>query len=336
MCLKRIILTKIFFLALLHLGLSAQIDPRIASIFNNFSPEQMQMMSNNLGMMNQGQNLLGESATPSNIPNLQSTPEQPEIPVPEELEELETPKDISEKLIFLEELLFKDLQALEKDKIFDSDEKLSANDNLRRIESIEQTKDLIFKIKQKQRDEIENQSKEVSNQITDPLTPFGHDFFHKRQKSKHIDARMVSSDYQVGPGDILEVLLFGQKNDAFYLPINRDGIIQFPNIGPINIFAQGRDFVTLKNVINQRIKQHLGEGVQSSISLGALRSFQVFVLGQVENPGSYLVSPHSSIIDALRIAGGINSKGSMRKVSLKREGEGNKTLDLYDLLLRGR
>ena len=203
------------------------------------------------------------------------------------------------------------------------------------LNPLSKLKILSLKLSKNKEMKLKINPEEVSNQITDPLTPFGHDFFHKRQKRKHIDARMVSSDYQVGPGDILEVLLFGQKNDAFYLPINRDGIIQFPNIGPINIFAQGRDFVTLKNVINQKIKLHLGEGVQSSISLGALRSFQVFVLGQVEYPGSYLVSPHSSITDALRIAGGINSKGSMRKISLKREGEGNKTLDLYDLLLRG-
>ena len=86
--LERIILTKISFLTLLLLGLSAQIDPRIASIINNVSPQQMQMMANNLGMMNQGQNPLGGIATPSNLSNLESTSEEPETPAPEELEEL--------------------------------------------------------------------------------------------------------------------------------------------------------------------------------------------------------------------------------------------------------
>ena len=64
--------------------------------------------------------------------------------------------------------------------------------------------------------------------------------------------------------------------------INRDGIIQFPNIGPINVFEQGTEFISLKNAINLKIKEHLGEGVQSSITLGALRSIPVFVLGQVK------------------------------------------------------
>ena len=74
---------------------------------------------------------------------------------------------------------------------------------------------------------------------------------------------------------MLEVMLFGQKTEAFNLIINRDGIIQFPNIGPVNVFEQGREFINLKNAINRKIKEHLGEGVQSSITLGALRSISI-------------------------------------------------------------
>ena len=73
-------------------------------------------------------------------------------------------------------------------------------------------------------------------------------------------------------------------------------MIQFPNIGPLNVFEQGTEFIILKNAINLKIKEYLGEGVQSSITLGAFRSIPVFVLGEVRNPGNYLLSPQSSVI----------------------------------------
>ena len=105
----------------------------------------------------------------------------------------------------------------------------------------------------------------------------------------------MPTDYKVGPGDILEILLFGQKNMAYSLQINRDGIIQFPGVGPINILEQRRDFISIKNSINAKIKQSLGDGVQSSISLGSLRSIPVSIVGQVETPGRFMIAPHSTI-----------------------------------------
>ena len=145
----------------------------------------------------------------------------------------------------------------------------------------------------------------------------------------------MPTDYKVGPGDILEILLFGQKNMAYSLQINRDGIIQFPGVGPINILEQRRDFISIKNSINAKIKQNLGDGVQSSISLGSLRSIPVSIVGQVETPGRFMIAPHSTITSALRIAGGVSEKGSLRNISVKRNGNQLGSFDLYEMLLEG-
>ena len=71
------------------------------------------------------------------------------------------------------------------------------------------------------------------------------------------------------------------------------------------------------------------------MTLGELRSIQVFVLGEVAQPGSFAVSPFSSVLNALFVAGGITENGSLRQVELKREGKTVANLDLYQLLLQG-
>ena len=314
-------------------GLWGQIDPRIVSGLGNLSPQQKQMIASSVGILEQR---TGTKKTDSNGESQSSDQITEQTDAVSEDEEKEEEKvDILQQLIFLEQLLVNDLISLEEDYDEEDSDELSANDKLRRIESLEQTKRLIFEIKQRQRDEIQKQSDELFHFVEEELKPFGHDFFANKTNYEFDDMSFVASNYEVGPGDVLEVLLFGQKNEAYNLLINRDGIIQFPNIGPINVFEQGTEFISLKNAINLKIKEHLGEGVQSSITLGALRSIPVFVLGQVKNPGSYLLSPHSSVTDALRIAGGINPEGSMRQISLKREGKEKSVLDLYDLLLHG-
>ena len=62
---------------------------------------------------------------------------------------------------------------------------------------------------------------------------------------------------------------------------------------------------------------------------------RVFVLGDANHPGSYLVSSLSTISNALFVSGGISKQGSMRNILLKRQGRVVSRLDLYDFLLKG-
>jgi protein involved in polysaccharide export with SLBB domain len=80
-------------------------------------------------------------------------------------------------------------------------------------------------------------------------------------------------------------------------------------------------------------KQMIGE--QAVITLGALRSIRVFILGDVNQPGSYTVSALSTMTNALFVSGGVNEIGSLRNIQLKRRGKVVTHLDLYDLLLHG-
>jgi protein involved in polysaccharide export with SLBB domain len=69
--------------------------------------------------------------------------------------------------------------------------------------------------------------------------------------------------------------------------------------------------------------------------MGQTRSIRIFLLGEVEMPGSYTVSGLSTVTNALFSGGGITRLGSLRNIQLKRNGQLIRTLDLYDLLLKG-
>jgi protein involved in polysaccharide export with SLBB domain len=72
-----------------------------------------------------------------------------------------------------------------------------------------------------------------------------------------------------------------------------------------------------------------------SVTLGRLRSIEVFVVGQARKPGKYVISSMSGLVNALLETGGPGSNGSMRAIQLRRAGKTVATLDLYAFLSLG-
>lgn len=142
----------------------------------------------------------------------------------------------------------------------------------------------------------------------------------------------VPSDYLVGPGDNIKVQLFGKENSEYELTIERNGVLQFPELGPIN--TVGLSFSQLRETIIEKVKQQM-IGVQANVSMGELRSIRIFVAGDAYKPGSYTVSSLATITQALFVSGGVSDIGSLRDIQLKRHGKTISHFDLYDLLLNG-
>ena len=165
------------------------------------------------------------------------------------------------------------------------------------------------------------------------LKRFGFDLFSSSAKTLTPNADIpVPQGYVLGPGDSLRVNYYGKLNKVFNLEVNRDGVAEVPELGPINV--AGMTFERFSTLLNDRISQSK-IGVAASVSLRRLRSVRVFVLGEVKNPGSYIVSPLSTMTNALLQSGGIQDVGSLRSVKLKRNGKTVADLDLYELLLKG-
>jgi polysaccharide biosynthesis/export protein len=167
----------------------------------------------------------------------------------------------------------------------------------------------------------------------DALKPFGYDLFDNSLASFLPMLNLpVPADYVMGPGDVLQVQLFGTKNESMYLPVNRDGRVAFPQLGPVQV--AGLRYSAVKDEIESRVARQM-IGQRANVSMGETRTINIFVLGSAKYPGSYTVSGLATVTTALFAAGGIQQIGSLRSIQVKRQGELVRTFDLYDLLMRG-
>jgi protein involved in polysaccharide export with SLBB domain len=165
------------------------------------------------------------------------------------------------------------------------------------------------------------------------LKPFGYDLFSTVPTTFAPATDIpVPAEYVVGPGDTFELQLIGERGGRYSLTVGRDGVVDFPELGPIAV--AGMRFAAAKAMLEQRVSEQM-IGLRASVSMGALRSIQVFVLGEAERPGSYTVSGLSTITNALFASGGVKPIGSLRNIELKRSGQVVTGFDLYDLLLNG-
>jgi protein involved in polysaccharide export with SLBB domain len=173
----------------------------------------------------------------------------------------------------------------------------------------------------------------VESVVADALEPFGYDVFETRKSPfQPVTSGPVPPDYVLGPGDSIRVQLFGNVNGIYEFEVTRDGILNLPQLGPITV--AGLPFSEFREDLNRRVEQML-IGTQVSVTMGQLRTIRIFVLGDVNRPGSYVVSSLATISSALYYSGGISDIGSLRNIQLKRNGNVVSRLDLYALLLRG-
>ena len=163
--------------------------------------------------------------------------------------------------------------------------------------------------------------------------PFGYDVFANAPYTfaPTMDIA-VPEDYILGPGDTIRIQIFGKENDEYEFPINRQGQVVLPNLGPFNV--SGLTYKELKTYFSNEIKNKI-LGVDVVVTLSEMRSMRVFVAGDAFKPGPYVLSALSSVTHAIFAAGGINDIGSLRNVQVKRAGKLVTTLDLYDLLIYG-
>ena len=142
----------------------------------------------------------------------------------------------------------------------------------------------------------------------------------------------VPDNYILGVDDQLTLQLFGKQNSELILTVSRDGTVFIADVGPVTVAGLG--FSQARDLIVSKVRQAM-IGVDAAVSMGALRTINIFVVGEAKFPGAYAVSALTSVTQALFVAGGVSDIGSLRNISVKRGGKTVSQFDLYDLLLRG-
>lgn len=162
---------------------------------------------------------------------------------------------------------------------------------------------------------------------------FGSQFFDTVQTSfMPINEPNLDPSYILDFGDLLEIQLVGQKDSTNSYSILRDGSINLPDIGKINLSGLSLDDAS--SLIKAKISNAF-IGTEAYISLKNVRDINILIAGNAYNPGIYTLNGNSNILHALSMAGGINNIGSYRRIDHIRGGEVIHTLDLYDILING-
>jgi protein involved in polysaccharide export with SLBB domain len=168
--------------------------------------------------------------------------------------------------------------------------------------------------------------------LTGDLSQFGYTLFSSGSITPSSLA-VPDANYVLGPGDTMQIRIWGASIDAEFTGIiSREGYINIPRVGIVAM--AGVKFGQAEKVIRKEAEKYV-QGINLSVSLARLRSVEVFVVGEVPNPGLQLVPAFSSALEGLLSSGGVNKSGSLRTIQLFRNNKLFKTIDLYELLLAG-
>jgi len=178
---------------------------------------------------------------------------------------------------------------------------------------------------------VEDKDIELDNKWE--VKKFGYDFFTSVPSTVlAVGDLPLPSDYKIALKDNFTIILSGSKDSIFDVDVQLDGSIFFPEIGSVYVAGITLEEVRtkLKNLVDQRFI-----GVEIDISLNSLSGRKINIVGAVNNPGTYLVNPFTTLTSALNYSGGIKENGSLRNIKLIKSNGEIYNYDLYDFLIFG-
>ena len=163
---------------------------------------------------------------------------------------------------------------------------------------------------------------------------FGHDVFNNKNLTFESSMNLATpQSYRLGPGDAVNVDIWGASQESVTETISPDGTISIDGIGLIQLGGLS------VSQAKQKLKRVLGpryQGSQIELTLGQTRTITISVMGEVKQPGTYTMSAFATVYNALYMAGGPNDIGTLRNVKVFRQGRLLSNVDVYDFLLNGK
>ena len=195
-----------------------------------------------------------------------------------------------------------------------------------------------------------NTEKKEKNQVISEqakLRIFGMDFFESQSKSPNLSNSpqlnlATPGSYPLGPGDELEILVWGASENTYLSTINTSGYIKIDRIAPI--YLSGFTVSGAKNRVKKalsKIYSGIDEADESftkvffDLNLVKSRSIIINMVGSIKNPGTYTLPSVTSPLNALYAAGGPTENGSFRNIKIFRNNSYYKSIDLYDYFVNG-
>jgi protein involved in polysaccharide export with SLBB domain len=192
-------------------------------------------------------------------------------------------------------------------------------------------------IKEEQKKDGTVTTQDVSVLAAKNIVVFGSELFTTKSLSFEPNQNMPTPpNYVLGPGDQLDVNVYGVQQFNYSGTISKNGTINVPNVG--EVFLSGLAFEAAKNKLQKQIGKIYstlaGNGSKLSVSVSNYRTILVTIIG-AQQSGNYRLSAMSTVYNALHVAGGPSDIGSYRKIELIRNNKIIRTIDLYRFLTKG-
>ncbi len=172
-------------------------------------------------------------------------------------------------------------------------------------------------------------SGELINPYESELKQFRIDFSSIRTNLNY--NKTVPDVYILSPGDVFSIDIWGSMEKNYSVEVTNEIFVIIPQIGKIDL--SGLNYKEAKNRIESKLSSI--NGIKYSVRLSEVKPITVFVVGNIYKPGVYNVSPFSSIVEVMAVAGGITPEGSLRNIGLISPKTGSRMVDLYSLLFFG-
>ncbi len=110
-----------------------------------------------------------------------------------------------------------------------------------------------------------------------------------------------ADNYYLGPGDLLDIRVFGEPEVSSQVIVRIDGRISLPLAG--ELMAAGTTPENLSNNIRERLERYI-ESPSVTVMLVDSRSKTYYIIGQIQSPGEYHIDRSISVLQAIARAGG--------------------------------
>lgn len=180
----------------------------------------------------------------------------------------------------------------------------------------------------------EKYKKELDKDKKNVREVFGRSIFNQKELSFEPNMNIATpSDYRLGPGDEVNVDIWGASQKSVSSTVSPDGTIDIEGYGPVSVSGLS------VSQANARLRATVGQRYRNSqirLTVGQTKTILVNVFGEVNTPGTYTLSAFATVFHALYAAGGINDIGTLRNIKVYRRNKLVTTVDVYDYILNGK
>lgn len=129
----------------------------------------------------------------------------------------------------------------------------------------------------------------------------------------------ATAGYRINPGDTLEISVWREEALQREVLVRPDGGFSFPLAGDMS--AQGKTVVQIRDELAQKLSRYIPDLV-ITVTITGVEGNRIFVIGQVREPGAFVMNPQLDVLQALSLAGGTTPFASLKNIRILRRESG--------------